>query len=269
VSDLSSLRHRAVSCIGRLAAAVRYNRVYRVQRDGTWYCHKQRRWLTSPLITAGNLWLSRQGAGVQILAFAEWARREEQLFATLYKLRPLIERGAMWLPVLPGVSLHDWLAAAGQTQSDKMLAVSSACAALAELHQIQLATPNGQIGLVSHGDATDRNVLFESSTCRATWCDFETQHDEDRPVAWRRADDLRALLCSTAVRCDDSELPPLVQAVVTSYPHAGIVANLHDSLDREIQRPCSYHAAQANLGQRRLVILRDLVAVVTSRSTNQ
>ncbi|MBI5760078.1 MAG: hypothetical protein HZA46_16295 [Planctomycetales bacterium] len=264
MSDLSSLRHRAVSCLGTLAAAVRYNRVDRVQRDeGTWYCRKQRRWLTAPLIWAGNQWLARQGAGVQILSFAEWTRREEQFFAVLYKLTPLVEQDVLWLPALPGERLDDWLTTAGPSQLDRMLAVSSACKALGELHQIQPATPSGQFGLASHGDATVGNVLFEPSTGRATWCDFEMQHDVDRPAAWRHADDLRALLCSAAVRCADAELPLLVQTVVASYPHAGIVSNLRDALDREIQRPCSYHAAQANLDQRRLVILRDLVAVET------
>lgn len=263
MSDLPSLRHRAVSFLGRVAAAVRYNRVDRVQREGVWYCRKQRCLLTAPLIRAGNLWLARQGAGVQILAFSEWARREEQVFTTLYHLRPLIEPDVLWLPALPGVPLDDWLSAAGPTPSDKMLAVNSACAALAMLHQIQLATLNGQIDFISHGDATVRNVLFEPSTGRATWCDFETQHDMDRSAAWRQADDLRALLCSAAVRYDDCELPLLVQTVVTREVHPGIVANLHDALDREIQRPFSYHAAQANLSPRRLVILRDLVAVAT------
>lgn len=260
VPDLSTLRHLAVSCLGKLAATLRYNGVQRVQRGETWYCRKHRRWLTGPLIRAGNAWLRWQGAGVQILDFDKWARREEQIYATMYGMATLIDRDALWLPILPGERLDVWLAAPARSPSEKTFAVSAALASLVKLHQCTDAGADGLSEVASHGDATVSNVLFDSSSGRASWCDFETQHDILRPAVWRHADDLRALLCSAAVWFHAEELPPMVENFVAGYARDDVISTLQDALDYETHHPCSYHAAQAHLGAKRLAVLSDLVA---------
>lgn len=257
---MAALRHHIVSLLGRLAAGTRYNELETIERDGAWYYRKRRRRFTGPLIVAGNRWLTWQSAGVQILSIPQWAQREEKLFAAVYGLRALIERDAIWLPVLPGEQLHQWLAAPERASSEKLQAVRSAITALAELHQTAIVGPAVRSDFASHGDATVANVLFDPKTGRSFWCDFEMQHDDDRPVDWRRADDLRAMLCSAAVVSGDAGLPALVEGVIASYPHADVIHNLQIALNHEVSRPCSYHMAQANLEVGRLVRLRDLAA---------
>ena len=55
-------------------------------------------------------------------------------------------------------------------------------------------------------------------------------------------------------------LPPLVDAVLLNHRDAEVLAKLHERLDREVCRPCSYHAAQTNVGLGLLLALRDEVA---------
>jgi hypothetical protein len=44
------------------------------------------------------------------------------------------------------------------------------------------------------------NVLVDLEAGVAHWFDFETVHDSSRPMAWRRADDVRALLVTCLAR---------------------------------------------------------------------
>ena len=52
----------------------------------------------------------------------------------------------------------------------------------------------------THGDAMAENVMVDLEAGVAHWFDFETIHDSRRPMAWRRADDVRALLVTCLVR---------------------------------------------------------------------
>ncbi|MCH7917983.1 MAG: hypothetical protein IIC50_08345 [Planctomycetes bacterium] len=56
----------------------------------------------------------------------------------------------------------------------------------------------------------------------AHWFDFETLHDLRRPLAWRRADDVRALLVTCLVRTVPEELAETLQLILDVYPDEGV-----------------------------------------------
>src|ERR1041384_579561 len=62
-------------------------------------------------------------------------------------------------------------------------AIERAVIALAEFHHRGF----------THGHATAENVRADLEAGVAHWFDFETLHDPRCPLAWRRADDVRAL----------------------------------------------------------------------------
>ena len=254
-------RHVITSVLGRLAAATRYNRVDFVTVDRVPFCRKRRCWFSGPLLIAGNLWLDWQRAGVKILPFEAWRKREDQLWAQLYGQQVRVTGGALWFPMQSGEPLGRWLRGP-RTESEQLQAVASASLALAALHQLECADDHDRMMIATHGDAVLANALYEASTNRAIWIDFETLQHSATPRAGRIADDLRALLCSSAECLPDVALPALVDAVLLNHRHADteVVTRLHEQLDREVCRPCSYHAAQANVSLDRLLALRDEVA---------
>ena len=75
-------------------------------------------------------------------------------------------------------------------ESLRKRAIELAVVALAEFHRLGF----------THGDAMAENVLIDLDRGLAHWFDFETVHDSSRPITWRRADDVRALLVTCMVR---------------------------------------------------------------------
>ena len=257
--DWRRLRHFVATIFGRVAAALRYNRVDFVTVDDVSFCRKRRLWFSRPLLFAGNLWLDRQREGVRILAFDAWRKREEQIWLRLYGQQVRIIEGELWFPMIPGEILDHWLSGP-RTQTEQLQAIASASLALAALHALECAEGNESLSDTSHGDAAVNNVMYDATTNRATWFDFETLHDSAIPRVDRFADDLRALLCSSAGCLPNIAAPSLVDAVLANDRDTKVLAKLLEQLDRELCRPRSYHAAQSKIGLAKLLTLRDEVA---------
>ena len=81
----------------------------------------------------------------------------------------------------------------------------------------------------------------------AHWFDFETLHDLRRPLAWRRADDVRALLVTCLVRTVPEELAETLQLILDVYPDEGVTRLLATSFTSVLRRPLTFHLAQAGL----------------------
>ncbi len=257
--DWRRLRHFVAAIFGRVAAALRYNRVDFVTVDDVSFCRKRRLWFSRPLLFAGNLWLDWQRVGVRILAFDAWRKREEQIWLKLHGQQVRIIAGELRLPMIPGESLDHWLSGP-RTPTEQLRAVASASLALTSLHALECAEGSESLRSTSHGDAAVNNVMYDATTNRATWFDFETLHDTAISRADRFADDLRALLCSSAGCLPNIVLSSLVDAVLVNGQDTEVLAKLLEQLDRELCRPCSYHAAQTKITLAKLLRLRDEVA---------
>ncbi|HEV8358564.1 MAG TPA: hypothetical protein VGQ17_17560 [Gemmatimonadales bacterium] len=66
------------------------------------------------------------------------------------------------------------------------------------------------------------NVLVDLEAGVAHWIDFETIHDSSRPMAWRRADDVRALLATCLVRTVPGKLADTFRLILEVYPDEGV-----------------------------------------------
>jgi Lipopolysaccharide kinase (Kdo/WaaP) family len=230
--------------VGWLLRSARYSKAHIV---GEHLVHKHRSfyaplliWLSGPLVRILD-------TGVRVLPQREWEERERSLHQRLYGASVRVEHGGMLiLPRLPGETLAVLL-----KEPVRKRAIELAAAALAEFHRCGF----------THGDAMAENVLVDLETGSARWFDFETVHEPVRPMAWRRADDLRALLATCLVRTAPGERAEILRLILDVYASgaAGLVA---DEADEEVtrlvaasftwlrRRSLPFHLAQAPLSFR-------------------
>jgi hypothetical protein len=106
-----------------------------------------------------------------------------------------------------------------------------------------------------NGDAMAENVLVDVEAGVARWFDFETVHEPARPIAWRRADDVRALLATSMVRTAPGKRAETLQLILDAYAAEAedddevtrLVATSFTSIRR---RSLPFHLAQAPLSFR-------------------
>ena len=91
------------------------------------------------------------------------------------------------------------------------------------------------------------NVLVDLEAGAAQWFDFETIHDSSRPMAWRRADDVRALLVTCLVRTAPEKFAETLQLIVDVYADEGVTSLLATNFTTVLRRPLTFHLAQAGL----------------------
>jgi hypothetical protein len=115
--------------------------------------------------------------------------------------------------------------------------IELAVVALAEFHRVGL----------THADAMAENVHIDRDAGTAHWFDFETVHDSSRPVAWRRADDVRALLSTCLVRTVPGKRRETVQLILDVYADKNVASLLAATYASVWQRPLVFHLAQAGL----------------------
>ena len=103
------------------------------------------------------------------------------------------------VPLLPGESLNCVLSRTDVSLKRKLNCIALALCALLLLHKRPAVWPDGQTRRLSHGDATAENVYVDDLQQCACWFDFDMRHRPDIPEVQRHADDLRALIFSSAV----------------------------------------------------------------------
>ena len=91
------------------------------------------------------------------------------------------------------------------------------------------------------------NVLVDLASGIAHWFDFETMHAASRPLAWRRADDLRALLGTCLLRTGPEKLAEILQLILDVYADEEVTRALTTSFTSVWRRPLTFHLAQAGL----------------------
>ncbi len=229
---------------------------------------RARTWYAAWLIPPGNWYLSWLSTGVSMLPTSLWLDWECRMYA---ELSPLLAQRAgrrqLLLPRIPGETLAAILSAPTQELSRKIQAVRLAAAALIETHRHNVPWPDGISRPFSHGDATARNVLCDVTGGRATWIDFETLHDPCRTVAWRQADDLRALVWSAAESIGSDAFEALCAAILDVVSDTAVLRELaHVAASG---RPNVYHLAQGtlSLSQHRRLCSILAVAIPQVRAT--
>jgi hypothetical protein len=182
------------------------------------------------------LWLL--GAGVRILPQREWEERERRIYQSLYGTSIRIEAdGTLVLPCLAGETLATLLEDPEIDESVRKTGIERAVVALAAFHRRGL----------THGDAMAENVMIDLDAGVARWFDFETIHEPGRPVAWRRADDLRALLATCLLRTAPGRLAGIQRLILDVYADQEVVRVLAASCTSEFSRALPFHLAQAGL----------------------
>jgi hypothetical protein len=207
---------------------------------------KTRSWHATGLIPPGNWYLRWLSAGVHILPTKHWLDWESQMHAELSGLNVRrAGRRRLLLPRIAGERLAAILSSPVLDLSHKDRAIRLATAALVQAHQHCVLWPDGVSRPFSHGDATARNVLCDVASGRATWIDFETLHDPSRTVAWRQADDLRALIWSAAETTDADAYDVLCAAILNCVSDTEVLSELAHVAG--CTRPNVYHLAQGSL----------------------
>ena len=91
------------------------------------------------------------------------------------------------------------------------------------------------------------NVLVDLEAGVSHWFDFETIHDSSRPMAWRRADDVRALLVTCVIRTVPEKRGETLAFILDVYADEDVTRVLATSFTSVLRRPLTFHLAQAGL----------------------
>lgn len=224
--------------LGRLLRAGRYSKTRIVYHDSELQVRKYRLFYAPLLVWMGGPLVRILDTGVRILPQRDWEERERRLYWSLRGTSIRVDAdGMLVLPCLPGTTLATVLEDPELEESARMKAIELAVVALAEFHHLGF----------THGDAMAENVLVDLKSGVAHWFDFETIHDSSRPMAWRRADDMRALLATCLVRTIPGKLAETVQLILDVYSEEGVTRLLATSFSSVFRRPLAFHLGQAGL----------------------
>jgi hypothetical protein len=243
------------SCLifGRLLRAGRYSRVAIVDANGRREVHKRRAFFAPALIWLGDLLVRLLDTGMHVLPQREWGARERELYERLYAatVRATPDR-ILILPVLAGDTLAALLERRTLGDATRVQAIGFAVRALADFHARGF----------THGDAMAENVLVDLEGGVARWFDFETVHHSSRPMVWRRADDVRALLATCLTRTAPEKLAPTLTFILDTYGDDGVTPSLAAMFDPVVRRPLAFHLGQAPLDYRRF---REIARLLQAR----
>ena len=227
--------------LGRLLRSARYSKARIVHRDGALLVRKHRVFYAPLLVWMSGPLMRILDTGVRVLPQRDWEERECRVYRNLRGTSILIDPdGTLVLPCLPGERLATLLEDPKLPEPIREKAIERAVAALAGFHDLGF----------THGDAMAENVLVDLEAGVAHWFDFETIHDASRPMAWRRADDVRALLATCLVRTVPERRAATLQQILDVYADEEVTRILAASFTSVVRRPLTFHLAQARLSYR-------------------
>ena len=226
------------SGLGRLLRAGRYSKTRIVSRDAGLEVRKHRLFYAPLLVWLGGPLVRLLDTGVRVLPQRDWEERERHLYLSLRGTSVRADAdGTLVLPRLAGETLATLLEDPELDESIRKRAIELAVVALADFHA-QGCT---------HGDAMAENVMVDLDAGVAHWFDFETVHDSGRPIDWRRADDLRALLATCLVRTASGKLAGTLHLILDVYADEVVARGLITTFASVFQRPLTFHLGQARL----------------------
>ena len=224
--------------LGWLLRSARYSTARIVSQDGLRQVRKRRAFYAPVLVGLSGPVMRMLDTGVRVLSQRQWHEREETLYRNLYGLSVHVEAdGTLVLPCLAGETLASVLEQQTSDDRRRRQAIALAAAALAAFHRLGF----------THGDAMADNVLIDVEAGAARWFDFETMHEAHRPVGWRRADDVRALLVTCLVRTVPEKHAEIGQLIVDMYADQEVTRALAARFSSVWQRSLAFCLAQASL----------------------
>jgi hypothetical protein len=224
--------------LGRLLRAARYSTTRIVYQDGEPQVRKQRRFYAPLLVWMAGPLVRMLDTGVRVLSRRDWEERERLIYRSLRGRSIQINAdGVLVLPCLPGETLATLLENPELPESARSRAIELAVRALAQFHSQGF----------THGDAMAENVLVDLEAGAAHWFDFETLHDPGRPMAWRRADDVRALLITCLLRTGPEKVAETLHRMLDVYSDEDVTRLLARSFSSVMLRPLPFHLGQAGL----------------------
>lgn len=228
--------------LGRLLRSARYSNVRIVHRSGESEVRKRRLFYAPLLIWMGAPLVRILDAGVRVLPQRNWEDRERQLSRRLRGTSIRVDEGnVLVLPFLAGRTLATWLDDPSLERPSRSVAIEHAVASLADFHRLGF----------THGDAMAENVVVDLDADVAHWFDFETVHDPGRSPAWRRADDVRALLMTCLARSTSENDAETIDLILRVYADEDVANVLATSFTRVWRRSLTFHLAQAPLSFQR------------------
>ena len=224
--------------LGRLLRSGKYSKARIVHQDDIFQVRKNRLFYAPLLVWIGGPLMRMLDTGVRVLSRHDWEARERLVHWSLRGTSICIDAdGTLILPGLAGRTLATLLENPHLEKSVRSTAIEQAVVALAEFHDLGF----------THGDAMAENVMIDLEAGAAHWFDFETIHDASRPMAWRRADDLRALLVTCAVRTRPEELAETLRLIMGVYSDDAVGRDLATNFASGFRRSLIFHLAQAGL----------------------
>lgn len=209
-----------------------------VHQDGQRLVRKHRRFYAPLLIWMSDLLVRILDTGVRVLQQRDWEERERHIYRRLRDTSIEVQAGGVLvLPLLPGHTLATWLEDPALEESLRKTAIERAVVALAEFHHLGF----------THADAMAENVLVDLEAGAAYWFDFETIHDSSRPMAWRRADDVRALLVTCLIRTAPEKRAETLEFILDVYADEDVTRVLATSFTSVWRRSLALHLLQARL----------------------
>jgi hypothetical protein len=225
----------ACRTVGAALRSARYSETLVVNRHV-----RKRRAFHAPFL----VWIARPlfgmlNTGVRVLSQHAWEDRERLVYRSLHGTAIRVDSdGSLVLPLLGGQTLAELLETA--EAADRKRAIELTVVALAELHAQGF----------THGDAMAENVMVDLEAGAAHWFDFENVHDASRPVAWCRADDLRALLTTCVLRSDPGDSAEMVGWILERYGDEDVRRLLAATFASVWGRSLAFHLGQAGLSFR-------------------
>ena len=226
---------------GRVLRAGTYSKTQLLTSGNELQVRKHRRLYAPLLVWLGEPLTNVLGTGVRVLPQQDWEERERMIYRYLRNSSIRIDSGgALILPPLPGKTLATLLDDPQLDEAIRGKAIELAVSALAQFHSQGF----------THGDAMAENVMIDLESEVAHWFDFETVHDSNRPLAWRRADDLRALLATCLLRTAPEAFAKTLKLILDVYASEEVSRLLPASFASVMQRPLPFHLGQAPLSFR-------------------
>jgi serine/threonine protein kinase len=223
---------------GRLLRSARYSDVRIVHEGSQRLVRKHRRFYAPLLIWMSGPLVRILDGGVRVLPQPEWEQRERQIYQRVHNASVQVEAdGTIVLPLLAGHTLATLLEDAAIDESTRKRAMERAAIALADFHRLGF----------THGDAMAENVFVDLEARVAQWFDFETIHEAGRPLTWRRADDLRALLATCLLRTAAARRVETLELILEVYADEDVTRVLATSFTSVWQRSLTLHLLQAPL----------------------
>ena len=239
--------------LGRLLRSGKYSTARIVYQDGERQVRKHRLFYAPLLVWMGAPLARILETGVRVLPQRDWEERERRIYRSLRGTSIRVDAdGMLVLPCLAGETLATLLEDPEREESVRKSAIEWAVMALAGFHQVGF----------THGDAMAENVLVDLDAGVAHWFDFETSHDTSRPMAWRRADDVRALLVTCLVRTVPEKRAETLEFILDVYADEDVTRVLATSVTTVLRRPLTFHLAQAGLS---FQCLREIARLLRER----